>query len=56
MHSREGSEQLVIFLACVDSLEGSVVCRSETEVPRRNAVGQYTFDSGAAEGHHQITL
>ena len=57
MDSREGSEQPVIFLGCVDDpLEGSLVCCSATGVPRRDAVGQYTFDSGAVEGHLQITL
>lgn len=57
MISREGSEQPVIFWGCADDpLESSLVCRSATGVPRRDAVGQYTYDSGAVEGYHQITL
>ena len=56
MDSREGSQQPVISLGCVDPLEGSLICCSATGVPRRDAVGQYTFNSGAVEGHHQITL
>ena len=57
MISMEGSEQHMIFLGCVDDpLEGSIVCHSSTGVPRRDSVGQYTFDNGAVEGQHQITL